>query len=242
MSEREQLEELHQRYISLRLNTPWRQRDGEECRAYHDWYDNAYVYFKSFDYLQSDPDFQIFVNAEKEGNCFVLSHIYDSLSPSYKVLMVKTGKVHEAYNNASMAIPVNDDRYSDVWLLIHPEIAEVSRKRMTDGYYADAVEAACKAVNSRVREIVFNKTSEELDGAKLMRRAFSLNNPIIKIVPLDNRSGQDTQQGYMDIFAGIMTGIRNPKAHENETITKEDAFRKLIMISLLMYKIDNRIQ
>ena len=31
------------------------------------------------------------------------------------------------------------------------------------------------------------------------------------------------------------------KAHDNETIAKEDALRKLIMISLLMYKIDGRI-
>lgn len=69
MNEREQIEDLHQRYLSLRENTPWRQRDGEECRAYHEWYDMAYVYFKSFDYLQSNPDFKIFVNAEKEGNC-----------------------------------------------------------------------------------------------------------------------------------------------------------------------------
>ena len=42
-------------------------------------------------------------------------------------------------------------------------------------------------------------------------------------------------------FAGFMTGFRNPKAHDNESITKEDALRKLIMISLLMFKIDERI-
>ena len=95
MNEREQIEELHQRYLSLRENTPWRQRDGEECRAYHEWYDMAYVYFKSFEYLQSNPDFQIFVNAEKEGNCFVLAHIYDTISPSYKVLMKLTGNLKE---------------------------------------------------------------------------------------------------------------------------------------------------
>lgn len=38
-----------------------------------------------------------------------------------------------------------------------------------------------------------------------------------------------------------MTGIRNPKAHDNQTITKEDALRKLILISMLMYKIDKAI-
>lgn len=90
MDEREQIEELHQKYLSLRENTPWEQRDGEECKAYHKWYDSAYVYFKSFDNLQSDSDFQIFVNAEKDGNCFVLEDVYNTISPSYKVLMHKT--------------------------------------------------------------------------------------------------------------------------------------------------------
>lgn len=90
MTEREQIEVFHQKYLSLRENTPEMHRDGEECRAYHKWYDKAYVYFKSFDSLQNDSDLQSFVNAKKEGNCFVLEHVYDSISPSYKVLMKKT--------------------------------------------------------------------------------------------------------------------------------------------------------
>ena len=45
---------------------------------------------------------------------------------------------------------------------------------MESGFYADAVEAACKALNARVREIVKVKTGEELDGAKLMQKAFSV--------------------------------------------------------------------
>lgn len=139
------------------------------------------------------------------------------------------------------AKPCKEDRDYDVWSLIHPQIAEISKKRMSDGYYADAVESACKTVNSRVRDYVLDQTGEELDGAGLMKKAFSPNNPIIRIAAVENKSGHDTQQGYMEIFSGVMTGIRNPKAHDNETITREDALRKLIMISLLMYKIDGRI-
>jgi hypothetical protein len=89
MSEKERIELLHKKYLSLRENTPWEKRDGEECKAYHEWYDSAYVYFKSLEHLQNDSDFKIFVNAEKEGNCFVLEHIYDSICPSYKVVMQK---------------------------------------------------------------------------------------------------------------------------------------------------------
>lgn len=99
MIEREQIENLHQKYLLLKENTPWTQRGGEESRAYHEWYDSAYVYFKSFDYLQNDPDFQTFANAEKDGNCFVLEHIYDTISPSYKVLMLKTGKMQQTDTN-----------------------------------------------------------------------------------------------------------------------------------------------
>lgn len=126
----------------------------------------------------------------------------------------------------------------EIWSLIHPLIASVTRRRMEDGYFADAVEAACKSLNTCVREIVKAKTGEELDGARLMQRTFSVDNPIIRISRDDTVSGQDTQKGYMQIFSGVMTGIRNPKAHDNQTITREDALRKLILISMLMYKID----
>lgn len=134
--------------------------------------------------------------------------------------------------------PKNEDRECDVWELIHPQITEVAKERMSDGYYADAVEAACKALNARVRDIVKAQTGEELDGAKLMQKAFSVDHPIIRIALGETVSARDTQQGYMQIFSGVMTGIRNPKAHDNEFITRDDALRKLIMISLLMFKID----
>lgn len=142
---------------------------------------------------------------------------------------------------SKLQVESEDGRDYDVWSLVHPTIAEVSKNRIKSGFYADAVEAACKCMNARVRDIVQDKTGEELDGAALMRKAFSVQNPVICLATPASRTGQDTQQGYMEIYAGVMTGIRNPKAHENETISKEDALRKLIMISMLMYKIDQRI-
>ena len=132
----------------------------------------------------------------------------------------------------------SSDQAIDVWSLVHPAILELARPRMEQGFYADAVESACKVLNSRIREIVKAKTGEELDGSKLMLKAFSVDNPIIRLSSEKTQSANDIQKGYMQIYSGVMTGIRNPKAHDNEIITKEDALRKLIMISLLMLKID----
>ena len=46
----------------------------------------------------------------------------------------------------------------------------------------------------------------------------------------------------MQIFAGVMQGIRNPKAHENMTATKESARDRITLASLLMKKIDEAIE
>jgi uncharacterized protein (TIGR02391 family) len=126
----------------------------------------------------------------------------------------------------------------DFWGIIHKDIIRVAKNKIEDGYYADAVESAFKEVNKRVKEIVKNRTGEELDGASLMYKALSERNPIIVLDDLSSETGRNIQKGYMQIFAGAMTGIRNPKAHENITISREKAAHFIFLASLLMYKLD----
>lgn len=126
------------------------------------------------------------------------------------------------------------------WELIHPKIVEVSKARYQAGHFADSVEAAFKEVNSIVKNIYKSITNQEKDGADLMQQAFTKNNPQIKLSDLSNESEKNIQDGYMRIFAGAMIGIRNPKAHENITISKNRAIHFLFLASLLMHKIDER--
>ena len=47
------------------------------------------------------------------------------------------------------------------------------------------------------------------------------------------------------MLAGAMSALRNPKAHSNDernTVTKEEAMRRLMFASLLMYKIDDAVK
>lgn len=126
----------------------------------------------------------------------------------------------------------------DFWSMIHENIIRVAKNKFEDGYYADAVESAFKEINRLAKEIMKNKTGEELDGASLMYKAFSEKNPVIILDDLSSETGRNIQKGYMQIFAGVMTGIRNPKAHENITISKERAIHFIFLASLLMYKLD----
>ena len=134
--------------------------------------------------------------------------------------------------------PAHDSPNHDLWHLLHPTVVKVAKSRFDSGHYADAVEAALKEVNDVVRQIVRDKIGKEYDGADLMNRAFSVEKPVIVLDDLSTMTGRGIQTGYMQIFAGTMTGIRNPKAHSNIQIDSARALHFLFVASLLLSKID----
>lgn len=129
----------------------------------------------------------------------------------------------------------------DFWTDIHPRIMSVAKPRFESGHFADAVEAAFKELNAIVKEYVRRKIRDEIDGAPLMLKAFSPNNPLVLLDDLSTETGRNIQQGYMQMFAGAMTGIRNPKAHANIVIDDKRARHHLYVASLLTYKFDERL-
>lgn len=128
-----------------------------------------------------------------------------------------------------------------VWSLLHPKVQEVAVERFDTGQYADAVEATLKALNNAVRAITKARGASEMDGTQLMHSAFSPKNPIIVLGDLSTQSGRDTQQGFMEMFAGAMSAIRNPKSHDNVVISPERAIHLLFVASTLWYTLDARL-
>lgn len=121
---------------------------------------------------------------------------------------------------------------------MHPVVEEVSKKAMKAGLFADAVEHAFKAINSRVKKMAKGRVPHRTDGVQLMQKVFSPESPLIRLADSADPSEQDVQRGYMYMFAGGMSAIRNPKAHDNIEIDKNDAMRKLYFASMLMFKLD----
>lgn len=127
------------------------------------------------------------------------------------------------------------------WEFVHPRISALARPRFEAGFFGDAVESCFKEVNDAVKRIVRDNDGRELDGAGLMTTAFSPQNPVIKLNELATDTDRSIQQGYMQIMAGAMTGIRNPKAHGNLNPESTKALHLISLASLLMHKIDERI-
>lgn len=120
------------------------------------------------------------------------------------------------------------------WSLIHPEITAEARPRFEGAHYADAVESALKIVAQKVR----NRAGITLDGSDLMHTAFSPSKPFLIFrdpIPATQRA---MQQGYMEMFAGAMTGVRNPKAHGIVKLDQRRAIHFLFVASLLADKVD----
>ena len=130
------------------------------------------------------------------------------------------------------------------WDDIHKSIRAVSRERYQNRQYADAVEAAFKEVIRRVKDYVNAKTGLNLDGDRVMNRAFGCDAqvPLIKFNDLSRQEEIDEQRGIMNLFKGIV-GIRNRKAHENVVLdNKYRALEYLALASLLMRLLDEYAQ
>ena len=111
-------------------------------------------------------------------------------------------------------------------------LRSASRTLFQDGHYARAVEEAFKRLNNEVKA---KSGLVQIDGEKLMRQAFSVHNPTLRLNNLLTTSQKDEQRGYMDLYAGAMTAIRNPRAHEHEVDDPpEVALEMLVLANHLM--------
>ena len=141
-------------------------------------------------------------------------------------------------------IDEGNDPTHDIWNLVHPRIKSISEKLYKDGSYANATCDAFIEINVRVKNL-FSKLKPDAikipDGDAVMKTVFSANSPMVKFCDISSETGFNIQKGFMEMLAGAMSALRNPKSHENISINKENAMRQIMFASMLMYKIDEAI-
>lgn len=113
------------------------------------------------------------------------------------------------------------------------------KKLFGDGHHARAVEEAYKYFDNLVLEL---SNLANMSGSPLMKRAFSPDKPILKLNEGASRSEHDEQLGYMEICSGVMTGIRNPRAHDSDwEDTEGRALQLLVFANHLVCKVKTTV-
>lgn len=134
---------------------------------------------------------------------------------------------------------------NDFWNYIHPRIIKSSKELFENGHYANAAEDAFIEINDRVKKLhkkLQPNSTENLDGVDLMNKMFSEKAPIMEICERETATGKNIHNGTRFMLAGAISALRNPKAHSNdEELSPEEAMRRLMFASMLMYKIDGAV-
>ena len=133
----------------------------------------------------------------------------------------------------------------DLWSYIHPLIQKSSKKLFEDGHFANAAEDAFIEINDRTKKLfsIVKPNDPVPDGEAAMTTVFSANSPLVEFCDRRTTTGQNKQKGFMQMLAGAMSALRNPKAHSNtERLSSEEAYRRLTTASMFMYAIDDAVK
>lgn len=110
---------------------------------------------------------------------------------------------------------------------LHPKISLVADALFQDGHYSNAIMDSVKALNSLVQ---LNSGVDDKDGVALMQFVFSQKSPVLQFNDLVTDSDKDEQKGFMMMFSGAVSGLRNPRAH---SFVKDDPERSLEFIAFV---------
>lgn len=118
---------------------------------------------------------------------------------------------------------------------LHPEIARAASTLYSDGYYANAIEDAVKALNAFVR---LRSAVHDRDGTELMEYVFNPKKPVLAFNELKDESDRNEQKGFMMMLSGAVAGLRNPRAHRLVRDDAERALEFIAYVSLLAKLVD----
>jgi uncharacterized protein (TIGR02391 family) len=172
-------------------------------------YFGAKVKFEQWDYTVFYPE----VKDVQSALMIMKSLVDDGLVlgevkfPTELVISDKGVSLLSAQVNSAPLAPLNPTKpaaQSDKLDGLHPKVLAVAKKLFEDGHFRSAVLDTYVALNNEVQQ----KSGLQIDGSALMQKAFSKDNPILKVP-----GGNDPQLGAMWLFTSAVMGVRNILAH-----------------------------
>ena len=122
---------------------------------------------------------------------------------------------------------------------IHPEVLKYCKAELMQDNYFHAVFEASKGLAQRIRD----KAGVDGDGARLVDRVFSVEQPILALNTLRTETERTEHKGFTSLLKGCFAAVRNPLAHEPKIMWdgEDDAADYFTLLSLLNRKLDDCI-
>jgi uncharacterized protein (TIGR02391 family) len=136
-----------------------------------------------------------------------------------RIPMVNTFFFGTEARTGNLDLPAQFDFFRD--FNIHPSLVRSVGQRLDDPSKGDVVREGLNTLQNHVR----TQSGLTSDGCSLMNDAFnpensnnhSFRNPVIRLNPLTDQhplhSQVNEQRGFYQIYNGVITGLRNPIAH-----------------------------
>ncbi len=119
--------------------------------------------------------------------------------------------------------------------LLHTAVVDSSLAQYRTGHLRDAVLNAVIAVFDMIR----GRTGLKLDGKDLVGQAFGADKGKLIFSELETETGRNDQKGFLQIYEGIYTGVRNVKAHSlTHDLDEQKAAQYLVTLSLLARRVE----
>ena len=122
-------------------------------------------------------------------------------------------------------------------LHVHSSVLRCCREELLLDNYFHAVFEAAKSLTDRIAE----ETGLNLDGTKLIERAFSIDRPFVVMNKLETDSEKNQHRGLKEMLLGVNYSIRNVTAHELKikwAVSEDKAINMLSIISALHKELD----
>lgn len=140
------------------------------------------------------------------------------------------------------------------WRHIHASVRDASYSDYQNADYYRSVEESIK----RYQTLVQSKSGSSEDGAKLMNKVFGKDNGVLIVSSnykkkdgseFSDSTKENIEEGQKFLSSGMMSGVRNPLAHEEKVelqesglFSEDDCLDMLSLLSHLFRRLDNAVK
>ncbi len=124
------------------------------------------------------------------------------------------------------------------WNYFHDIIINEAYRLFKKGFFDKSIAAVDNEIEQILKKVNKKKGLKRNFGVQLIEQIFSENSPVIFLDDISTVEGKEKQKDYKNYFKSCFKRIRNPFAHENFSLQKQETIRKLHLLDEMLIALE----